>query len=118
MQKQNSPFAHVKEQEVRGEVFTVTHRILQIPRSIYTEVLKDHQEPFSEDGAQAFVEAYLQWQGDTEGVVGMVRFDETAEEIVLDAAIRYRIDPQERPSCLDSCKIFAKKTEGTVSHVK
>lgn len=104
MQRQNSPFALVREQEVRGDIFMVTHRILEIPRHVYQEILKEHEEPFSERGAQAFVEAYLQWQGDKEGVVGMVRLDEGKEEIVLDAAIRYRINPQEKPTCLEDSK--------------
>ena len=82
--REQTLFAQVKEQEVRGEIFMVTHRILQIPRFVYEKVLKGQKEPFSESGAQAFVEAFLKWQGDNEGVMGMVRIDEKEQEIILD----------------------------------
>ena len=99
MNYQESPFLGVREREVQGEIFQVTHRILQIPRSTYLNVLGQHEEPFSEMGAQQFVEENLKWCGDRGGVIGMVRFDEQDGEIVLDAAVRYRINPLTRPSC-------------------
>lgn len=95
----NRSFENVEEREVKGEIFQVTHRLLQVPREVYLEVLEKHDEPFSELAAQDFVEQYLTWCGDTEGVLGMVRFDERDGEVHLDAAIRYRINPLERPSC-------------------
>src|SRR5690606_26352139 len=92
-------FEQVEEREVKGEIFQVTHRILHIPRATYLKVLHDYEEPFSELGAQNFVEDYLKWCGDTNGIIGMVRLDELDDQIILDAAIRYRINSLERPSC-------------------
>ena len=97
--KEDSLFSNVEEQEVMGEIFQVTHRLLQIPRNVYLSVLSEHDEPFSELAAQDFVEQYLQWCGDTEGVLGMVRMNERDGHVELDAAIRYRINSLERPSC-------------------
>ncbi|NLM45506.1 MAG: hypothetical protein GX200_01700 [Firmicutes bacterium] len=82
-----------------GEIFQVTHRILQVPRETYLEVLAGHEQPFSEAGAQQFVEKYLAWCGEKNGVVGMVRIVEKEGTVILDAAIRYRISQLERPSC-------------------
>lgn len=97
--KKDSPFARVSEREVAGEIFQVTHRVLHIPRSVYLEVVGRHDEPFGEGAAQEFVEGYLKWCGDRDGLIGMVRIDVRQDEVVLDAAVRYRINPQERPSC-------------------
>lgn len=94
-----SPFALVEEREVKGEIFQVTHRLLRVPRAVYLEVLKEFSDPFSEEAAQEFVEQYLKWCNDTGGVIGMVRFREEDDEVLLDAAVRYRINPLERPSC-------------------
>lgn len=96
----DSLFDQVEEREVQGEIFQVTHRLLQIPREVYLEVLQGTPEPFSEIGAQEFMEAYMKWCGDKNGLLGMVRFDDRDGFVHLDAAIRYRINPQERPSCL------------------
>lgn len=99
MREANSPFARVGEREVAGEIFQVTHRLLRIPREIYLETVAQSEEPFSEAAAQDFVEQYLRWCGDRNGVIGMVRLDEEEDAVVLDAAVRYRINPQDRPSC-------------------
>ncbi|EEG76702.1 hypothetical protein [Dethiobacter alkaliphilus] len=99
MSKENSVFSRVEEREVQGEVFQVTHRILQIPQEVYLQVLKEHEAPFSEMAAQEFVEQYLAWCNDTGGLIGMVRIDTRDDTVVLDAAIRYRINPLDRPSC-------------------
>lgn len=99
MDRGESPFSRVEEREVKGEIFQVTHRILQIPRDVYLGVLHGHEEPFSEMAAQDFVEQYLNWCGDGGGVIGMVRLEDGNDLIVLDAAIRYRINPLDRPSC-------------------
>lgn len=99
MNKENSIFARVEEQEVHGEIFQVTHRILQIPNEVYLQVLKQHEEPFSERAAQDFVEQYLAWCNDQGGLLGMVRINREDNLVVLDAAIRYRINPLDRPSC-------------------
>jgi hypothetical protein len=99
MAKENSLFSRVEENQVMGEIFQVTHRVLQIPRDVYLQVLAEHQEPFSEMAAQDFVEQYMKWCGDTHGIIGMVRIGNEDDGIVLDAAIRYRINPQERPFC-------------------
>lgn len=99
MDKASSVFSKVEEREVKGEIFQVTHRILHIPTDVYLEVTEGQGEPFAERAAQYFVERYLRWCGDTAGVIGMVRIDRGKEEVVLDAAIRYRINPLERPSC-------------------
>ncbi|NLZ92785.1 MAG: hypothetical protein GX922_02015 [Firmicutes bacterium] len=95
----SSLFSQVKEREVEGEIFQVTHRILQVPREVYAQVMCGHPEPFSEQGAQYFVEQYLGWLGEKDGVIGLVRFDEEDGEILLDAAVRYRINSLARPSC-------------------
>jgi hypothetical protein len=95
----DSPFVRVEEREVAGEIFQVSHRLLRIPREVYLDVLSQHREPFSEIAAQDFVEQYLKWCGDRDGVIGMVRFDEEESFVVLDAAVRYRINPHDRPSC-------------------
>lgn len=100
MDREQALFASVEESEVAGEIFQVTHRILEIPRNVYMQVLKGHEEPYSEMAAQDFVEQYLKWCGDTDGVIGMVRIGVEEEEVTLDAAIRYRINPLGRPSCL------------------
>lgn len=99
MGKGSSLFSQVEERELQGEIFQVTHRILHIPRDVYQDVLSQHEEPFSEAASQDFVVQYLKWCGDTGGVIGMVRMDIQEEKVVLDAAIRYRINPLERPSC-------------------
>lgn len=99
MEKGQSLFANVEELEVKGEIFQVTHRVLHIPIEVYEKVLEAHQEPFSELAAQDFVEEYLKWCGDTGGVLGMVRIDRQKDKVVLDAAIRYRINPLDKPSC-------------------
>jgi hypothetical protein len=95
----DSPFVRVEEREVAGEIFQVNHRLLRIPREVYLDILNQHREPFSEIAAQDFVEQYLQWCGDRDGVIGMVRFDEEEGLVILDAAVRYRINPRDRPSC-------------------
>jgi hypothetical protein len=99
MIKENSPFTRVEERELKGEIFQVTHRLLLIPRDIYLDVLKSHQEPFTEIAAQDFVEQYLHWCKDAGGIIGMVRISEAGNYIELDAAVRYRINPLDRPSC-------------------
>lgn len=99
MEKNASPFAAVQEQEVNGEIFQITHRILKVPRETYLEVLAGHEHPFSEAGTQQFVEKYLAWCGERNGVIGMVRISEKEGTVILDAAIRYRISRLERPSC-------------------
>jgi hypothetical protein len=96
---QSHLFTRVDEREVKGEIFQVTHRILHIPGDVYQEVVGRREDPFSEPAAQKFVEQYLQWCGDTEGVIGMVRIDRDEDTVWLDAAIRYRINPLDRPSC-------------------
>ena len=85
-------FSAVKELENRGKTFKVTHRILEVPKDIYLKVLGGMRSPFSERGAQYFTEEYLKWRGDAGGVVGMVRFDKNEDSIVLDAAVRYKIE--------------------------
>ncbi len=92
-------FEQVEEREVRGEIFQVTHRLLRVPRQAYLAVVEGFAEPFSEVAVQEFVEQYLKWCGDRDGVVGMVRFNEEEGFVVMDAAVRYRIDPRGRPSC-------------------
>ncbi|HZK25818.1 MAG TPA: hypothetical protein VFC74_10605 [Oscillospiraceae bacterium] len=99
MAQESSLFAKVEEQEVKGEIFQVTHRILHIPREVYLVVLKDHEKPFSEVGAQIFVEEYLKWLGEENGIIGMVRLAEEDGQVILDAAIRYLINPLEGPTC-------------------
>ena len=94
-----SPFARVEEREVAGEIFQVSHRLLRIPREVFLDTVSLQREPFSEIAAQEFVEQYLQWCGDRDGVIGMVRIDEEDDVVVLDAAVRYRINPHERPAC-------------------
>ena len=96
VEQKSSLFAEVEEKEVKGEIFQVTHRILQIPREVYLKVLQDYKEPFSEQGAQQFVEAYLKSSGEDHGLIGMVRLDEKDGQIILDAAIRYRLNQLER----------------------
>lgn len=99
MEKENTPFARVEEREVKGEIFQVTHRLLLIPREDYLNVLSAHEDPFSETAAQDFVEQYLNWCGDKGGLLGMVRISEKGRFVELDAAVRYRINPLDRPSC-------------------
>src|SRR5687768_16614990 len=99
MERKSRLFAQVLEKEAAGEIFQVVHRILEIPREVYLDVLQEHAEPFSQLGAQNFVEEYLAWSGEHHGVVGMVRLDEKEATIILDAAVRYRINPLERPTC-------------------
>lgn len=98
MYKKDFLFSAVKELENRGKTFKVTHRILEVPKDIYLKVLAGYEEPFSERGAQYFTEEYLKWRGDEGGVVGMVRFDKNEDSIVLDAAVRYKIEPRGQPS--------------------
>lgn len=93
----SSLFTQVEEKEVKGEIFQVTHRLLQVPWEVYRDALQTHPEPFSEVGAQQFVEQYLKWRGEEDGIIGLVRFDEKDGAILLDAAIRYRINSLERP---------------------
>lgn len=97
--KEKSSFEQVEEREVKGEIFQVTHRLLRVPKDVYLDVLKEFTEPFSEEAAQEFVEQYLKWCKDTGGIIGMVRYREEEDEVFLDAAVRYRINPLERPSC-------------------
>jgi hypothetical protein len=99
MDKGNSLFTQVDEREVKGEIFQVTHRLLLIPRDVYLDVLNNHNEPFTELAAQDFVEQYLKWCNDSGGIIGMVRINEEGNFVELDAAVRYRINPLERPSC-------------------
>ncbi len=99
VKEQQSPFNSVEEREVAGEIFQVTHRLLRVPRETYLETVSQHDEPFSEHAVQDFVEQYLKWCGDKEGMLGMVRMDEEEGVVVLDAAVRYRINPHNRPSC-------------------
>lgn len=99
LDEKKSLFEQVEEREVQGEIFQVTHRLLKVPKTIYLEAVKGFAEPFSEVAVQDFVEQYLRWCGDREGVIGMVRFDEEEGYVILDAAVRYRINPRERPSC-------------------
>ncbi len=99
VKEQKSPFNSVEEREVAGEIFQVTHRLLRVPRETYLEAVSQHGEPFSEHAVQGFVEQYLKWCGDKEGVLGMVRMDEEDDVVVLDAAVRYRINPHNRPLC-------------------
>ena len=94
---ESSLFAQVEEREIHGDVFQVTHRILQVPREVYIQITCDHPESFSEEGAQYFVEQYLRWLGEKDGLVGLVRLDEKNGVILLDATIRYRINSLERP---------------------
>jgi len=99
LEKMHSPFAQVEERELKGEIFQVTHRILHIPKDVYKDVVAGCEDPYGEAASQEFVEQYLKWCKDTEGVVGMVRIDVQEDKVVLDAAVRYRINPLERPSC-------------------
>jgi len=99
MQKYNSLFTEVEEREVKGEMFQVTHRILSVSRDTYLQVVESEKESFSETAVQSFVDKYLKWCGDEDGVIGMVRFDEEGDNVVLDAAVRYRVNAEKDLNC-------------------
>ena len=91
MYKKDFLFSAVKELENRGKTFKVTHRILEVPKDIYLKVLAGYEEPFSE-GSPVFYGRIPEVAGRCGGVVGMVRFDKNEDSIVLDAAVRYKIE--------------------------
>lgn len=73
--------------------FQVFHRKLKIAKDAYRAEMANFPQPFKEEGFQDFVARYLQAKGDP-GVVGMVRVEQRELDWVLDAAVRYPIEPE------------------------
>lgn len=84
----NMDFNIVRERPYDGPQFTVTQRLLQIPKDAYFSYMKNDPDPLSEEAVQRFVTDYLRWKDD-QGIVGMVRFHENNTDIELEATIRY-----------------------------
>jgi hypothetical protein len=84
----------VIELEPRERAFQVFHRRLKVSRQDYLAD-SNFPQPFSEEGYQDFIARYLEANGDN-GVVGMVRVENLEDELVLDAAVRYPVEPEEQ----------------------
>lgn len=84
-------FDQVKEEKYDGLRFFVTHRLFNVPKNVFhAHVSEDHPE-LTQETAQQFVSDYLAWQKD-HGVVGLVRFRDEGDHVLLKAAVRYLVD--------------------------
>jgi hypothetical protein len=83
------------ERRAPATYFEVVHHQLRAPRGVYLQNVST-REPFSELGAQDFMARYLKSQGDTDGIIGMVRWAENGGEVWLDAAVRYPLTPEDK----------------------
>lgn len=78
----------VEELPPREKGFQVFHRLFKMHKDTYNQAMEKFPQPDKEEGYQDFVARYLQAKGDP-GVVGMVRVEESNDELILDAAVRY-----------------------------
>ncbi|SET08191.1 hypothetical protein [Anaerobranca gottschalkii] len=69
-------------------VFQVYHKKFYIKKDDYYRLVHHFHEPFSQTALQHIVTKYLEENNDN-GLVGMVRYKEEGDGIILDAAIRY-----------------------------
>ncbi|GAB6100519.1 hypothetical protein JCM16358_23980 [Halanaerocella petrolearia] len=81
----------IEERESDGFCLQVKHKALEVPKDIYLDNLNDYNDPFSEEAVQHLVEEYLDWK-DEQGLIGMVRINEEADSVEIDAAVRYIVD--------------------------
>jgi len=68
--------------------FTVKHKLLCVPKDDYVQALRSYVNPYTEEGAQEFVSMYLAFNNDP-GIVGLVGLEEKADQVLIDAAVRY-----------------------------
>lgn len=71
-----------------GKRFNVTHKRIAIKKDDYLNSVNYFHEPYSQTVLQHFMVDYLEKTHD-EGLVGLVRYKEEEEEIIIDAAVRY-----------------------------
>lgn len=68
--------------------FTVKHKLLSVPQEDYEFFLRSYVNPYSEEGVQEFVSMYLAFKNDP-GIVGLVGLEKNADQVLIDAAVRY-----------------------------
>ncbi|MDA8442700.1 MAG: hypothetical protein M0Z55_10055 [Peptococcaceae bacterium] len=85
-------WAQVQDLPPQEKGFQVFHRRLKVPQEVFRKLTADFPQPQQEEGFQDFVARYLQAKRDC-GVVGMVRVEEEDGAFVLDAAVRYPVEP-------------------------
>lgn len=73
----------------------VVHRRLRVPRDEYMQHIVSYNPGDFEQPAQLFVQDYMRWMGKEPGLVGMVRGWEEGEWVILDATLRYPMEPRE-----------------------
>lgn len=83
-------FSRVRE-IIKEPFFIVKHKLLSIPQEDYEMVLKSYVDPYTEEGAQEFVSMYLAFCNDP-GIVGLVGLEKKADQVLIDAAVRYNND--------------------------
>ncbi|QNO13776.1 hypothetical protein HYG86_02870 [Alkalicella caledoniensis] len=68
--------------------FRVTHKQLEVSTEDYFNSLNNFHDPFSQAALQQFVVNYLEEDHD-DGLIGLVRYKEDGDNVVIDAAVRY-----------------------------
>lgn len=78
----------IKNINMGNKSFQVTHKQFQVVKDDYIDSLSNFHDPFSQPALQQFVVNYLEEEHD-DGVIGLVRYKEEGDNIVIDAAVRY-----------------------------
>ena len=73
----------------------VVHHRLRIPKDDYYKHILNYDGDDFEVTAQLFVRDYIDWMDKEKGIVGMVRGCEEGDWVLLDATLRYPLDPGE-----------------------
>lgn len=82
-------FSDVKARREEPQFYTY-HWVLEVPRPLYLEVLQNYKKDiYTEEPVQEFVTQYLRWRGD-QGIVGLVGLKVKEEQVIIDAAVRYK----------------------------
>lgn len=71
-----------------GKKFNVTHKTIAVNKDDYLNSINYFHEPFSQTVLQHFMVDYLEKNHD-EGLVGLVRYKEENDDVIIDAAVRY-----------------------------
>ncbi|WP_353894141.1 hypothetical protein PRVXH_000918 [Proteinivorax hydrogeniformans] len=74
--------------EIKQKTVNVQHKILQVPAQEYLQKVNKFSDPYSQEALQSFTADYLN-STDDQGIIGMVRYNKSEGDVVIDAAIRY-----------------------------
>ncbi len=78
----------IKKVSEKGKSFQVTHTQIEVSKDKYLSEMSTFNDPYGQTALQHFMVNYLEKNRD-DGLIGLVRYKDQGEKILIDAAVRY-----------------------------